>query len=186
MAIHTTMLYNLNKLGGDAVATAKCCDKMNNLFLPTSYPIHSYVDDYDSTLHYSSHFERWPTQQLRGWPWNNFLLIFLVSLIGYKENIVAFNVSKEILHLSIHYNLSHNFNSSSNLSLTLFGFPFLIIFLENVTLSLSRQTSKRLSVLRHFRKYFSQLKLLILYKGLCSPLYGVYFIYLMWFNTQYS
>ena len=85
---------------------------INDLLSVTSSPIHSYADD--STLHYSFHFERLPSQQqlieARRVALEQLTSdLSLISNWG-RENMVVFNASKtQFLHLSDRHNLLHNY-----------------------------------------------------------------------------
>ncbi|KAL7641293.1 UNVERIFIED_CONTAM: hypothetical protein RMT77_008431 [Armadillidium vulgare] len=153
---------------------------INDLLSITSTPIHSYADD--STLHYSFHFERRPSQQQLIEARRVALeqLISDLSLISNwgKENMVVFNASKtQFLHLSTRHNLPHNYDiffentqlkPSSLLNILGVSFSRDLSWKDHIT-SLSKQASKRLGVLRRLQYFFTPPQLLALYRGVVRP-----------------
>ena len=119
---------------------------INNLLSITSSSIHSYADD--STLHYSFQFERCSSQQ-QLIDSRRMDLEQLTSDLSHisnwgRENMVVFNASKtQLLHLSIRYNLPHNYNIffentqlKPSFLLNILGASFSCDFLRKITLLL--------------------------------------------------
>ena len=153
---------------------------INNLLSVTSSPIHSYADA--STLHYSFHFERRPTQiqltQSRSVALEQLTSdLSRISAWG-RENMVVFNASKtQFLHLSTRQNPPHNYNiffENTQLKpspiLNILGVSFSRdLSWKDHIISLSKTASKRLGVLRRLQKFFTPPQLLALYRGVVRP-----------------
>ena len=155
---------------------------INDLLSVTSSPIHSYADD--STLHYSFHFERRPSQQ-QLIEARRVALEQLTSDLSRisnwgRENMVVFNATKtQFLHLSTRHNLPYNYDiffentqlkPSSVLNILGVSFSRDLSWKDHIT-SPSKEASKRLGILRRIR---------------CWPLYGVLPTHLWWFHTYNS
>ncbi|KAL7647645.1 UNVERIFIED_CONTAM: hypothetical protein RMT77_001245 [Armadillidium vulgare] len=153
---------------------------INDLLSVTSSPIHSYTDD--STLHFSFHFERRPSQQ-QLIEARRVALEQLTSDLSRisnwgRENMVVFNASKtQFLHLSTRHNLPHNYDiffennqlkPSSVLNILGVSFSRDLSWKDHIT-SLSKQASKRLGVLRRLQHFFTPPQLLALYRGVVRP-----------------
>jgi hypothetical protein len=153
---------------------------INDLLSITSSPIHSYADD--STLHYSFHFERRPTQSQLAHA-RTVALEQLTSDLSRisnwgRENMVVFNASKtQFLHLSTRQNLPHNYNiffENTQLKpsplLNILGVSFSRdLSWKDHIISLSKSASKRLGVLRRLQNFFTPPQLLALYRGVVRP-----------------
>jgi hypothetical protein len=153
---------------------------INDLLSVTSSPIHSYADD--STLHYSFHFERRPTQlQLSNA--REAALERLASDLSRisnwgRENMVIFNASKtQFLHLTTRHNLPNTYNiffentelkSSPVLNILGVSFSRDLSYKDHIV-SLTKQASKRLGVLRRLQNFFTPPQLLALYRGVVRP-----------------
>src|ERR1044072_1084796 len=137
---------------------------INDLLSITSSPIHSYADD--STLHYSFQFERRPSQQ-QLIDSRRIALEQLTSDLSRisnwgRENMVVFNVSKtQLLHLSSRHNLPHNYDIFENTRLkpssvlNILGVSFSRdLSWKDHIISLSKQASKRLGILRYLLSFF--------------------------------
>ncbi|KAK3884497.1 hypothetical protein Pcinc_011235 [Petrolisthes cinctipes] len=153
---------------------------INDLLTCTSSPIHSYADD--STLHYSTHYDNRPSQQLLSTSRDDAVArltsdLSLISNWG-RENLVVFNASKtQFLHLSTRTNLPDNYplsfndtqlNLSPSLNILGVSFSHNLSWRDHIT-SLAKTASKKLGVLRRFRDYFTPSQLLSLYRGLICP-----------------
>src|ERR1700755_3178855 len=153
---------------------------INDLLSVTSSPIHSYADD--STLHYSFHFERRPSQQ-QLIEARRVALEQLTSDLSRisnwgRENMVVFNATKtQFLHLSILHNLPHNcdiffentqLKPSSVFNILGVSFSRDLSWKDHIT-SLSKQASKRLGVRRRLQHFFTPPQLLALYRGVVRP-----------------
>jgi hypothetical protein len=139
---------------------------INDLLSITSSPIHSYAAN--STLHYSFHFEKHPTQ-LQVAHARRVALEQLTSDLSRisnwgRENMVVFNAAKtQFFHLSTRRNLPHNYNISfentqlkpspilNNLSVS---FSRDLSWKDHI-ISLSKSASKRLGVLRLLQNFFT-------------------------------
>ena len=153
---------------------------INDLLSVTSCPIHSYADD--STLHFSTAFNKRPNQQ----DLQNSRLdaaerlnsdLAIISDWG-KRNLVSFNASKtQFLHLSTRQTLPDAYNLSfDNTQLPLS--PTLNIlglsFTQNLNWklhisSLAKTASSRLGVLYRLQHFFTPSQMLTIYKGLVRP-----------------
>ena len=153
---------------------------INDLLSVTSSPIHSYADD--STLHYSFHFERRPTQ-LQLLNAREAALERLASDLSRisnwgRENMVIFNASKtQFLHLTTRHNLPNTYNiffentelkSSPVLNILGVSFSRDLSYKDHIV-SLTKQASKRLGVLRRLQNFFTPPQLLALYRGVVRP-----------------
>src|ERR1700755_1679930 len=122
----------------------------------------------DSTLHYSFQFERRPSQQQLT-DSRRMALEQLTSDLSRisnwgRENMVAFNASNtQFLHLSTRHNLPHNYDilfentrlkPSSVLNILGVSFSRDLSWKDHI-ISLSKQPSKRLGVLRRLRRFFT-------------------------------
>ena len=153
---------------------------INDLLSVTSSPIHSYADD--STLHYSFHFERRPSQLQLAIAREAALerLASDLSRISNwgRENMVVFNASKtQFLHLTTRHNLPDTYNiffENTELKpspvLNILGVSFSrdLSYKDHIV-SLTKQASKRLGVLRRLRNFFTPSQLLALYRGVVRP-----------------
>src|ERR1044072_725209 len=145
---------------------------INYLLSVNSSPIHPYADD--STLHYSFQFERRPSQQQLTEARRVVLeqLTSDLSLISNwgRENMVFFNDSKtQFLHLYTQHNLPHNYIFFENTQLkpssflNILGVSFSCdLSWEDHIISLLKQASKWLSVLRRLQHFFNLPQLLAL------------------------
>ncbi len=103
---------------------------INDLLSVTNYPIHSYADD--STLHFSTSFDRRPTlQDLQdsGLEAAERLTSYLVIISKWgRRNLVSLNASKtQFLHLSTQHNLPLFFDNtqlSHSSTLNILGLSF--------------------------------------------------------------
>jgi hypothetical protein len=153
---------------------------INDLLSVTSAPIHSYADD--STLHYSFQLGPCPTQSqifnARRMALERLTSdLSLISKWG-KENMVVFNASKtQFLHLTTRHNLPDNYNiffentqlnPSAVLNILGVSFSRDLTWKDHVV-SLTKQASKRLGVLRRLQRFFTSDQLLALYKGIVRP-----------------
>ena len=153
---------------------------INDLLNLTQCPIHSYADD--STLHFSTKFDRRPTQQelinsRRDAIERLTSDLSLISDWG-KANLVLFNASKtQFLHLSTRHNLPDSyplFFDDTHLSLSSTLDILGLSFTKNLNWklhisSLAKTASKKLGVLWRLRQHFSPPQLLTLYRGLIRP-----------------
>ena len=146
----------------------------------THCPIHSSADD--STLHFSTHFTKRPTQQelLNSREEAIAHLNSDLSIISNwgRENLVSFNASKtQFLHLSTRHNLPQDyplyFNNTQltpSDSLNILGISFSPdLSWKDHIYSLAKTASKKLGVLFRLRKYFTPSQLLSQYRGLIRP-----------------
>jgi hypothetical protein len=100
----------------------------------------------------------------------------LISNWG-RENMVFFNASKtQFLHLYTQHNLPHNYIFFENTQLkpssflNILGVSFSCdLSWEDHIISLSKQASKRLGVLRRLQHFFNLPQLLALYRGGVRP-----------------
>ncbi|XP_050717656.1 uncharacterized protein LOC126999291 [Eriocheir sinensis] len=146
----------------------------------TNCPIHSYADD--STLHYSTSFNRRPSQQ----ELHDSRLeaaerltseLTIISDWG-KRNLVSFNASKtQFLHLSTRHNLRNTYplffdntqlSPSSTLNILSLSLTQNLNWKLHI-LSLTKSASSRLGVLYCLRQFFSPAQLLSIYKGIVRP-----------------
>ena len=154
---------------------------INDLLSCTISDIHSYADD--TTLHYSlPHNKNTLTQAelavARETAYAQ-LNSDLSSIADWgKRNLVVFNASKtQFLHLSTKKNLPHDYpiffegtqlKPSSALNILGVSFSPTLSFKEHIV-SLSKNASKKLGVMRRLRGYFSPSQLLALYRGVVRP-----------------
>ena len=150
------------------------------LSIERNCPIHSYADD--STLHYSTSFNRRPTLQ----ELNDSRLeaaerlasdLTIISDWG-KKNLVSFNASKtQFLHLSTRHNLPNNYplffdntqlSPSSTLNILGLSLTQNLNWKLHIS-SLTKSASSRLGVLYRLRQFFSPAQLLSIYRGLVRP-----------------
>ena len=153
---------------------------IDDLLSKTNCPIHSYADD--STLHYSTSFNRRPTLQ----ELNDSRLeaaerlasdLTIISDWG-KKNLVSFNASKtQFLHLSTRHNLPNNYplffdntqlSPSSTLNILGLSLTQNLNWKLHIS-SLTKSASSRLGVLYRLRQFFSPAQLLSIYRGLVRP-----------------
>ena len=153
---------------------------INDLLSLTNCPIHSYADD--STLHYSTSFNRQPNSQELEISRNDAAerLTSDLSIISDwgRRNLVSFNASKtQFLHLSTRQNLPHNYPLFFN-NTQLSPSPILnslgLSFTQKLNwkfhiLSLAKSASSRLGVLYRLQPFFSPHQLLTIYRGLVRP-----------------
>ena len=146
----------------------------------TNCPIHSYADD--TTLHYSTSFDRRPSQQVLEASRNDAaerLTSDLSKISDWgRENLVSFNASKtQFLHLSTRHNLPQAYPlyfNQTQLSpspiLNCLGLSFTPKLNWNFHISsLAKSASSRLGVLYRLQPFFSPQQLLTIYKGLVRP-----------------
>ena len=153
---------------------------INDLLNLTQCPIHSYADD--STLHFSTKFDRRPTQQELNNSRRDAIArltsdLSLISEWG-KANLVLFNASKtQFLHLSTRHNLPDNYplffdktqlSPSSTLDILGLSFTKNLNWKLHIS-SLAKTASKKLGVLWRLRQHFTPSQLLTLYRGLIRP-----------------
>src|ERR1044072_2030183 len=95
-----------------------------------------------------------------------------------RENMVVFNASKtQFLHLSTRHNLPHNYDiffENTRLKpssiLNILGISFSRdLSWKDYIISLSKQASKRVGVLRRPQNYLTTPQLLALYRGVVRP-----------------
>ena len=153
---------------------------INDLLDLTSCPIHSYADD--STLHFSTSFQRRPTQQeleiSRGDAMEHLTSdLSLISDWG-RKNLVTFNASKtQFLHLSTRHNLPNSYplyfndtqlSPSSTLDILGLSFTKSLNWKLHIS-SLTKTASQKLGALFRLRQFFTPHQLLALYRGLVRP-----------------
>ena len=150
------------------------------MIFSTQCPIHSYADD--STLHYSTSFNRRPSQQELNASRQDATerLTSDLSIISDwgRANLVKFNASKtQFLHLSTRHNLPDNYplffndtqlSPSSTLNILGLSFTKNLNWKFHIT-SLAKTASMKLGVLCRLRQFFSPYQLLTLYRGLIRP-----------------
>ena len=158
---------------------------INDLLNLTQCPIHSYADD--TTLHFSTSYNRCPTQQ----EWSGSRRdaigrltsdLSLVSDWG-RANLVLFNASKtQFLQLSTRHNLPDNYPLFFNdtqvplSTLNTLGLSFTKNLNWQFHIStLAKSVFKKLSVLWRLRPFFSPSQLLCSVQGTYPSLYGVWF-----------
>ncbi|XP_050710739.1 uncharacterized protein LOC126995293 [Eriocheir sinensis] len=153
---------------------------IDDLLSKTNCPNHSYADD--STLHYSTSFNRRPTLQ----ELNDSRLeaaehlasdLTIISDWG-KKNLVSFNASKiQFLHLSTRHNLPNNYplffdntqlSPSSTLNILGLSLTQNLNWKLHIS-SLTKSASSRLGVLYCLRQFFFPAQLLSIYRGLVRP-----------------
>ena len=153
---------------------------INDLLSQTVCSIHSYADD--STLHFSTSFDRRPSQlelqhSRRDAAERLTSDLSVISDWG-RRNLVSFNASKtQFLHLSTRHNLPDSYPlyfSDTQLSpshtLDILGLSFTKNLNWKLHISsLARSASSKLGVLHRLRQFFSPTQTLALYKGLVRP-----------------
>ena len=110
-----------------------------------------------------------------------------------KENMVVSNASKtQFIHLSTRHNLPHDndiyfensqLKPSPFLNILGVSFPRDLSWKDHIT-SLSKQTSKRLGVLRSLQIYYTSPQLLGLYRGVVRP--SMEYVSHMWGGSTYT
>ncbi len=146
---------------------------INDLLSLKNCPIHSYADD--TTLHYSTSFDRYPNHQLTEIARIDATErltsdLFIVSNWG-RRNLVSFNASKtQFLHISTRHDLSLNFplffnntQLSPSSTLNCLGLSFTPKLNWNFHISsLAKSASWKLCVLYRLQPFFSPKQMLIM------------------------
>ena len=153
---------------------------INDLLNLTQCPIHSYADD--STLHYSTRFDKFPNQQELETS-RQVAMERLTSDLSRisdwgRANLVKFNASKtQFLHLSTRHKLPDTYpiyfdntqlSPSSSLNILGLSFTKTLNWKPHIS-SLTKAASQKLGVLFRLRQFFSPHQLLALYRGLVRP-----------------
>ncbi len=143
-------------------------------------PIYSYADD--STLHFSTSFDRRPTiqdlQDSRLKAEERLTLnLALISNWG-RRNLVSFNASKtQFLHLSTRQNFPNSYplffentqlSHSSTLNILDLSFTQNLNWKLHIS-SLTKSASSKLGVLYRLRQFLSSAQLMFTYRGLVRP-----------------
>ena len=152
---------------------------INDLLECTSSPIHSYADD--STLHYSTRFDRRPAQDDLQRSRTDVQLRMTSDLSVISEwgmqNLVSFNASKtQSLHITtrrIVTPLTVRFGDSElspSSSLDILGISFSPdLSWKDHIISLAKSASRKLGVLTRFRRFFTPPQFYSLYRGQIRP-----------------
>ncbi len=145
----------------------------------TNCPTHSYADD--STLHYSTSFDRRPTlQDLEDSRLEaaEHLTSDLALISDWdRRNLVSFNASKtQFLHLLTRHNLSNSYplffdntQLSPSSTLNILGLSFTQNFNWKFTSVLTKSASSKLGVLYRLCQFLSPAQLMSIYRGLVRP-----------------
>ncbi len=152
---------------------------INDLLSVTNCPIHSYADD--STLHFSTSFDRRPTlhdlqdSRLEA---TERLTSDLVLLSDWgRRNLVYFNASKtQLLHLSTRHNLPNSYplffdntQLSSSSTLNILGLSYIQNLNWKLYISLTKSASSKLGVLYRLRQFLFPAQLMSIYRSFVCP-----------------
>ncbi len=150
---------------------------INDLLSVRNCPIHSYADD--STLYFSTSFDRNPTLQDSRLEAAECLTsdLALISDWG-RSNLVSFNASKtQFLHVSTRHNLPNSYplffdntQLSPSAALNILGLPFTQNLNWKLCISsLTKSASSKLGVLYRLRQFLYPAQLISICRGLVRP-----------------